>query len=127
MFFFLPIGFGGGFFGFLFLILIIRLIFRILFSRTSTNYYYSFDSDDYNRFYSQANNQNQNNKDWYSVLGVSSQASDDEIKKAYRKLILMYHPDRVATQDEKQKEEATKKFREVQEAYENISKQRGIN
>ena len=51
------------------------------------------------------------NKDYYEILGVSKDASQDEIKSAYRKLAKKYHPD---VSDDK---EAEKKFNEVQEAY----------
>lgn len=51
--------------------------------------------------------------DYYSALGVSKDASNDELKKAYRKLAMKYHPDR--NPDDK---EAEKKFKEVSEAYE---------
>ena len=53
-------------------------------------------------------------KDYYGILGVSKTATDDELKKAYRKLAKKYHPD--ANPDNK--EEAEKKFKEVNEAYE---------
>lgn len=52
-------------------------------------------------------------KDYYKTLGVESSASDDEIKKAYRKLAMKYHPDQ-----NKDNEEAEAKFKEVSEAYE---------
>ena len=51
-------------------------------------------------------------KDYYKVLGVSKTASNEEIKKAYRKLALKYHPDR--NQDDATAEE---KFKEISEAY----------
>ena len=64
----------------------------------------------------------------YAVLGLTENASEAEIKKAYRKLILEYHPDTVASKGmaDEFKEYATKRFREIQEAYETISKERGI-
>ena len=57
------------------------------------------------------------NKDYYAILGVSKTATDDELKKAYRKLAKKYHPD--ANPDNKA--EAEKKFKEVNEAYEVLS------
>ena len=55
-------------------------------------------------------------RDYYEVLGVSKTASQDEIKKAFRKLALKYHPDR-----NKGNEEAMNKFKEANEAYSVLS------
>ncbi len=55
-------------------------------------------------------------KDFYETLGISRNAGDDDIKKAYRKLAMKYHPDR--NPDNKEAEE---KFKEVQKAYEVLS------
>jgi molecular chaperone DnaJ len=52
-------------------------------------------------------------KDFYEILGVQRNASDDEIKKSYRKLAMKYHPDR--NKDDKESE---RKFKEVSAAYE---------
>ena len=60
--------------------------------------------------------------DPYSVLGVSRDASDDEIKKPYRKLSRKYHPD--ANINNPNKAQAEEKFKEVQQAYEQIMKER---
>lgn len=57
-------------------------------------------------------------RDFYEVLGLAKSASDDDIKKAYRKLAMKYHPDR--NQGDKAKE-AEEKFKEVKEAYEMLS------
>jgi curved DNA-binding protein len=52
------------------------------------------------------------NKDYYKILGVTKSASPDDIKKAYRKLAMKYHPDR-----NKSNKEAEEKFKEISEAY----------
>lgn len=56
-------------------------------------------------------------KDYYKILGIDKRASDDEIKKAYRKRALVHHPDRHANASEDEKREQEKKFKEIGEAY----------
>ena len=56
-------------------------------------------------------------KDFYETLGVSRNASDSDIKKAYRKLTMQYHPDRNLDNPE----EAAEKFKEIQKAYDTLS------
>ena len=55
-------------------------------------------------------------RDYYEVLGVDKNAGDNEIKKAYRKMAMKYHPD--TNPDNKEAEE---KFKEVNEAYSILS------
>ena len=55
-------------------------------------------------------------KDYYDVLGVSKSANKDELKKAYRKLAMKYHPDRNPDDSD-----AAEKFKELSEAYEILS------
>lgn len=62
-----------------------------------------------------------NKRDYYEVLGVSKQATEEEIKKAYRKLAIKYHPDRQHDKTEAEKKEAEEKFKEAAEAYSVLS------
>jgi len=62
----------------------------------------------------------------YKVLGVSPQATDEELKKAYRKLALEHHPDRVAKLGDDVRKAAEKKFQEINAAKERIWKARGL-
>lgn len=57
-----------------------------------------------------------NKQDYYELLGVSRSVSDDDLKKAYRKLAMQYHPDR-----NQGDEAAAEKFKEISEAYEVLS------
>ena len=62
----------------------------------------------------------------YKVLEISPNATDDEVRKAYRKLALKHHPDKVATLGEDVKKAAEKKFQEINAAKDLIFKVRGI-
>ena len=65
-------------------------------------------------------------EDLYKILEVPSTASDDEVKKAYRKMALRYHPDKVAYLGEDVKKAANEKFQKLNEAYDKIKKERGM-
>ena len=62
----------------------------------------------------------------YRILGISPSATDDEVKKAYRKMAIKYHPDKVATLGEDVQKAAEEKFKTISQAYEAICKERGI-
>ena len=63
----------------------------------------------------------------YKILEITKSSSDDDVKKAYRKMAKKYHPDRVVTEDEAIKKGAEEKFKQVQKAYETIQKERGLS
>ena len=63
----------------------------------------------------------------YTVLEISPSATDDEVRTAYRKMAMKNHPDKVATLGPDVQKAAAEKFRQVQEAYETIKKERGMN
>lgn len=69
---------------------------------------------------------NSNIEDAYKVLGLSSTATDDEVKVAYREMALKHHPDRVATLGEDIRKAAEKKFQDINDAKERIFKARGL-
>lgn len=60
----------------------------------------------------------------YSILGLTPEASDEDIKKAYRKMAVKYHPDKVSYLGEDFQAEAKEKFQKLNEAYEQLKKQR---
>jgi DnaJ like chaperone protein len=62
----------------------------------------------------------------YKILEVEKTATNEQVKKAYRKMAKKYHPDRVNTENEAIKKGAEEKFKQVQKAYETIQKERGI-
>ncbi len=62
----------------------------------------------------------------YEILEIKPDASDDEVKRAYRRMAMKYHPDKLSGLGEQLKKEADDKFRRVQQAYEQIKKKRGM-
>lgn len=65
--------------------------------------------------------------DWaYTILEISRDASDEEVKRAYRRMAMKFHPDKVSSLGPEAQRVATEKFRKVQEAYEYIKRMRAI-
>lgn len=65
-------------------------------------------------------------EDLYKILEIDSSASDEEVKKAYRRMAAKYHPDKVAYLGEDVKKAANEKFQKLNAAYEKIKKERGM-
>ena len=63
----------------------------------------------------------------YKVLEIESTATDDEIKKAYRKMAMKYHPDKLSSLGEDVKKAGEEKFKSVKDAYDQLKKQRGFS
>lgn len=68
----------------------------------------------------------QSQADPYKVLGISPDATDDEVKKAYRRLAMKYHPDKVEGLGDDIKANAEAQFRAINEAYEHVKSLRGM-
>ena len=62
----------------------------------------------------------------YAVLEISPSATDDEVRSAYRRMAMKNHPDKVATLGPEVQKAAADKFRQIQDAYETIKKERGL-
>lgn len=62
----------------------------------------------------------------YKILEIEKTVSNDELKKAYRKMVKKYHPDKLQHLGEEHVKGAEEKFKQVQKAYENIQKERGL-
>lgn len=62
----------------------------------------------------------------YTILEITPSATDDEVKKAYRRLAMKYHPDKVAQLGPEVQKAAEAKFQKIQQAYDRIKKERGI-
>ncbi|MBC8311833.1 MAG: TerB family tellurite resistance protein [Candidatus Marinimicrobia bacterium] len=62
----------------------------------------------------------------YKILEIEASASDDEIKKAYRKMAIKYHPDKVQHLGDDFQKMAEEKFKALNEAYQQIKKERGL-
>ena len=67
-------------------------------------------------------------KNYYKILGLPNNASKDAVKKAYRKLAMEHHPDRVVSRGLSPElvKTANKKFSEIQNAYDLVCKEKGI-
>ncbi|KPK85383.1 MAG: molecular chaperone DnaJ [Bacteroides sp. SM23_62_1] len=63
----------------------------------------------------------------YKILEIDKNTTDEEVKKAYRKMAVRYHPDKVSYLGDEFKKVANEKFQKVNEAYEKIKKERGMN
>ena len=63
----------------------------------------------------------------YKILEIEPTSSDEDVKKAFRRMAMKYHPDKVSHLGEDFKKVAHEKFRKVQEAYDQIKKERGLN
>ena len=86
-------------------------------------YHMGLDADVVNQMFALGG---QSLDDAYRVLGVTPDASDDDVRKAYKKMVLQHHPDRVAHLGEEVKSAATKKMQEINKAKDAIYTARNI-
>ena len=117
-------------------LLVLYLLWRYVYSpykkRSDSGRYFgqkqqSYQSESTSSNQGESNNQRSNEekpaiKNPYTVLGVSQGASDQEIQKAYKTLASRYHPDKVQHLGEEFRELAEKRFKEIQQAYQELKK-----
>ena len=85
--------------------------------------YIGISKEDYDSIYAMFYPNKESN---YKILEIEPNATNEEVKKAYRKMAVKYHPDKVATLGEDVQKAAEEKFKAVNQAYESICKERGI-
>jgi DnaJ like chaperone protein len=85
--------------------------------------YLAISSRDYNSIKAMFYNSSENN---YKILEIDKSATNDAIKKAYRKMAKKYHPDKVEHLGDAHKKGAEEKFKQVLKAYEQLQKERGF-
>jgi DnaJ like chaperone protein len=68
-----------------------------------------------------------NSESAYKILEITPQATDEEVRKAYKRMAVKHHPDKVHHLGEDVQKAASEKFKEVNAAYEQIKKERGLN
>lgn len=98
---------------------------RIIDMRDKPNNHYEYRSYDYQPP-RQPQQPSYGMQQAYSTLGITSNATDDEVKKAYRKMAMLYHPDRQVNASETDQQHAANKFRAINKAYEYIKQTRNI-
>ncbi len=87
------------------------------------SYYLGIQTDDYNSLKSMFI---QSTESSYKILGLTREATIDEVKKAYRKMAVKYHPDKVSYLGEDVQEAAKEKFQKLSDAFEKIKKERNF-
>ena len=105
-------------------------------SDSSYNRNYNTNSNSgYNNSYSNSNSSNSNNyrrsgsisvSEAYDILGVAGNASDEEVKKAYRILAMMYHPDKVSSLGDEAIRQATESMKQINQAWNVVKEARGM-
>ncbi len=96
------------------------------YQRGHTSYGYKYGSSSRSQSYEQPQRNDPIGKDPYAILGLTSDASEREIKRAYRKLISQHHPDKLGDVPDALKQRAEERARDINTAYEKIQAQRGF-
>ena len=71
--------------------------------------------------------QNASTEELYALFGLTPSCTDEELKKAYRKKVLIYHPDRVRNLPYEEQQKAAEQFKRVKSAYDTLAARRGMN
>jgi hypothetical protein len=129
----------GAIFRFFLPVIVIYIIWRMLTPNKPRRqkFFYTFNQEDFGNYYQRTNGGTgynggysntgatsffEDKSKYYTMLGVTEEASQDEIKKAYRKLAMQHHPDKFSNAEPAEQEYNEKKFKEINEAYEKIKK-----